>query len=161
MRNTFLKNRRTIKIPPLHNRGGREFPLLEQFSQHSPCDLPGGAAGNAASDAPLFDCIHVAQYSCNSIQPASSFINAHNNLFDRSKKRMQYNSFWIRCKVKKQTECLLRCGFSKFEAAKSRRRMNWERKPKSTILIQAPSLPQKQLLLENKADGESRVPRMI
>lgn len=139
-----------------------KFPLLEQFPQHSPCDFAGDAAGNAASDAPLFDRVYIALYFCNSIQPSSSFVNAHNYLFERSKTNATQSILNLLQSQKRNRNALCVCVSAKSENnATSRRRMNWERKPKSATLSKVTFSPQKQLLLRTRRGRKSRVPRMI
>ena len=131
MRNAFSKNRRTIKIRlyVIEACGGTHY--LNSFPSIRPVTFP--AARRAMRPfLTAFTSPNILAIRYSQLRVLLMLII----IYLIAQKRMRHNPFWIRCKVKKQTECAMRCTFSKSESAKSRRRMNWERKPKSAILAQ-------------------------
>ena len=151
MRNIFLKNQRTIKIRLYIMKAGGSSHYLNSFPSIRPETFP--AARRAmrpfliAFTSPNILAIRYRQLRVLLILIIIYLIDP---------KQTHHNPFWIRCKVKKQTEYARRCEFSKFKAAKSRRRMNWERKPKSAMLIQDAFLAAKTtLLLKSRRTGKA------
>lgn len=135
MRNTFLENRRTIKIHlyVIEACGGAHY--LNSFPSIRPVTFPAARRAMRRAMRPFliaFTSPNILAIRYNQLRVLLMLII----IYLIAQKRMRHNPFWIRCKVKKQTECAMRCTFSKFKAAKFRRRMNWERKPKSAILAQ-------------------------
>lgn len=142
MRNTFSKNRRTIKIRLYIMDADGSSHYLNSFPNIRPVTFPAARRAMRRAMRPFliaFTSPSILAIRYSQLRVLLMLIIIY--LIDQ--KQTQYNPFWIRCKVKKkQTRCALCCVFSKSENAKSRRRINWERKPESVILAEGTSSPQ-------------------
>lgn len=155
MRNIFLKNQRTIKIRLYIMEAGGSSHYLNSFPSIRPETFPAARRAMRRAMRPFliaFTSPNILAIRYSQLRVLLMLIIIY--LIDPKQKH--HNPFWIRCKVKKQTEYARRCEFSKFKAAKSRRRMNWERKPKSAMLIQDAFLAAKTILpLKSRRTGKA------